>query len=173
MTTDTIVIEEVNKTLLLSTIKFLESLNKIISDLPLMMYPGRYIWTTYCPSNKTMVKLAKKLDKTEYYGLTITEGQNHAIDSLVDTITTEMIELIEKYDIVKNYYGDVTPLSSVRFLINKDTGNKPVMWFNGFNKFYSVFLNPSLPIPSRPDIVYPKDSTLTDAIVKFKQLVNC
>lgn len=128
------------------------TLDKLVREMPKSSYPGKYVWTMYNPDRAYMATLAKRYGKPEYYGLTIKENHIDRIESVIDTISTELIQYIEKNQfVVKRTFGNRN-LNYLRFLTNRDFSNKPVMRFCGLDKFYSVFLNPGLFIPGKPTL---------------------
>lgn len=131
------------------SISFLDKLDELLRKLPKCDYPGKYIWTPYGPQSSQMSNLARKLNKTEYYGIAVPEHHLDAIESIVDGLTTEMIECIERNTLLRKKVIENQYLRNIRFLLNRDIGNRPVMWFSSREKYYSVFLNPNTLIPKK------------------------
>lgn len=132
-----------------ASLTFINDIDKVLNNLPVNEFPGRYIWTPYSPTNDIMRSVALKHNRSEYFGLTVNDVYIKELERLVDTLTTEMISYIEDNNLVRNNFLHNKSLTNIRFLTNRDFSNKPVMWFNGMNKFYSVFLNPGILIPKK------------------------
>lgn len=131
------------------SIQFLEGINNLLATLSVNKYPGRYIWTPYSFTNTIMHSTAIKLDKPEYFGLSVSDSTLIELETLIDQLSTEMISYIEDNDLVQQLYNHNKTLVNIRFLTNRDFSNRPVIWFNGVDRFYSAFINPSIYIPKR------------------------
>lgn len=112
---------------------------------------GRYIWTPYSPSNAYMRGLAMKLNKYEYHGVSINENLNNQLIEAIELLDTDVIYYIEQKNLVATLGIDNRHLLSVRFLLNRDLGNRPVLWFSSYNKVYSAIIRSSIIIPHNPN----------------------
>src|SRR5690606_24945220 len=106
-------------------------------------------WTPYNPSVRFMARIARTENKPEYFGVTMPDDILDKIEPLIEKVGTNLITIMETYKLVEKRIMQNQNLLSVRFLVNRDMGNKPVMRFSGNNKFYTVFINPSVLIPKR------------------------
>ena len=141
--------ETINETLNKNGLDFINRIDRIISLLPKNDFPGRYIWTPYSPSNDSMRDKALQLKRKEYFGLAVNSNILETLEATLEMLSTEMIADIEKDYLTQVNFFNNKSVTNIRFLTNRDFSNRPVIWFNGNDKYYSAFLNPSIFIPKK------------------------
>lgn len=127
---------------------FIAKIDELVRNLPPTPTP-KYIWTKFSPNRSKMLGIARNTGKSEYYGIAVSEAKLDALDHAISLITTEMIYVIEALDLVNHNDIENRVIAHIRFLLNKDLGNHPVMWFSTHDRFYSAVIDPSILIPHK------------------------